>query len=228
MLCFSPPGFAQNFNKEVEPGIKQEYSDETSFNTLTAFAKNLTDGVYSLRFEWKLIYKDSSKNKFFEGRFTLQAYEIKDIEQIDLPIIENEIVVLLLFYDPNDELISTFRKVIDNNKKDGFSFKKKNEGIKLTGFVTEDTKTKAGKDFYDFFYQKYNLMPEKSDEIIAISEKINFGRTTRIIVKVNDREIYQFFAQPKLDYLRDQADKAIIQLNKYLQYLKNRNEYRQY
>lgn len=227
MWCCSPL-LSQNFNKEVEPGIKQEYSEETNYNRLTASAKNLTDGVYSLRYEWKLIYQDTSANRYLEGRFTLKAYEFKDIEEISLPTIQEGITVLLLFYDQNDELISTFRKVINNQQEEIYSYTRKNEGIKLTGFVTEDTKTKAGKDFYDFFYQKYNLMPEKSDEIIAVSEKINFGRTTRIVVMVKDQEIYQFFAQPKLDYLRDQADKAIIQLNKYLQYLKNRNEYRQY
>ena len=141
-------------------------------------------------------------------------------------------VLLVLFYDENDQLISTLREIIKPNLASeapgNFSYQKQNEGIKLVGFVTEDTKTKAGKDFYDLFYQKYNLLPEKSDQIITISEMINFGRTTRILIKVGDQIIYQFFAQPKIDYLREQVDISIKQLVKYLEYLKTRNQMKQY
>ncbi len=232
---FSSEIFAQNFNKEVLPEIKKEFSHETRTYNLTLIAKNQTDRIFGLRYEWKFLLQDKSakeNSRILDGRFTLESYEVKKIEEFRLGLPPAEMVLLVLFYDENDQLISTLREIIKPNLASeapgNFSYQKQNEGIKLVGFVTEDTKTKAGKDFYDLFYQKYNLLPEKSDQIITISEMINFGRTTRILIKVGDQIIYQFFAQPKIDYLREQVDISIKQLVKYLEYLKTRNQMKQY
>ncbi|MFV8280002.1 CsgE family curli-type amyloid fiber assembly protein [Christiangramia marina] len=230
LLLSAFSGYSQNFNKEVEPiiNIQEKASD---FFTITASAKNLTQLALSLSYEFSVIKKgvNNSANKQ-SNFFSLQASEIKSLASTSISQDDStEIVILLIFKDDNEKIISTNRKLIKSNEKETakeeISYHKRNEGIKLTGFVTENIKTKPGKDFYDFFYQQYMLSELESEHMISVDEIISFGRTTRLSVKVEGRVVYQFFARPKLDYLRENADKALNEVSRYLQYMENRNEY---
>ncbi|MCF8714953.1 hypothetical protein JM658_08950 [Joostella atrarenae] len=213
---------AQNFNKEVAAEIIVKGPKE-GIVFITASGKNLTNTNYSLTYEFSIIVKDAQQHidkSTDEGRFTLEPYENKLLAETQIQKNDSlETIVLLLIYNEGKP-ISTKRVVLSfEEEKQVESFNKKNEGIILEGIVEEDTKTKAGKDFYGFFYQKYNMNDIKTNKIIKIEEAISFGRSTRILVKVGDVIIYQFFAQPKLDFLKAHADQAMIYLNGYLQKL---------
>lgn len=223
---------AQHFNAEVE-AIINTYDIQNDILEVTGVATNKTETDFSLGYELSVITSDdrnnSSKNSQ-SGRFTLGPYETKQLSKTSVSINSSQRTILLLvLYDVDDKILGTARKVYDEEEQDNLenqmSFQKENEGIKLEGIVTERTKTKPGKDFYDYFYQNYSLSPKKTSSIIHVDEVISFGRTTRITVKVEDRIVHQFFARPKLDYLKEQADVALRQVNRYLEYLENRNEY---
>lgn len=225
------PLWSQNFNSEVEAKILTDDA-KSDILEITGTAINKTEGNFSLRYELSVITTDernnSSKNSQ-SGRFTLEPFGSKSLSQTSVAINpQARTIILLLIYDQDDQLKGTDRLVYDANAKEEaeeqLSYQKPNEGIVLTGMVTENTKTKAGKDFYDFFYQKYSLSPKKGSKIIKIDEIISFGRTTRITVSVEDRTIFEFFARPKLDYLREMADEALRRVNRYFEYLEKRNE----
>lgn len=224
--------FAQNFNSQVEATIKTNDA-KNGVLEVTGIATNKTEGNYSLRYELSVITSNPESNNTSKnaqsGRFTLKPFETKNLSQTTVSINPvTRTIVLLLIYNEDDELMGTARKVYDSNEQElaeeSMSYQKKNEGIRLVGMVTERTKTKPGKDFYDFFYQKYSASPNQGDKIIHIDEMISFGRTTRILVKVEDRTVFQFFAQPKVDFLKQKADEALREVNRYFEYLKNRNE----
>ena len=223
---------AQNFNSKVE-AVLNVNSAKNDLLEVMGTAKNLTEANYSLRYELSVITSDGSNNSSKSsqsGRFTLEPFETKSLSKTSVSINSDmRTILLLLIYDEDDKLIGTARKVYNEDTEDKtsgeqLSYKKPNEGIQLTGMVTEKTKTKAGKDFYDYFYQKYSLSPNKLNKIIEVEEQISFGRTTRIAVKVQDQVVYQFFVRPKLDYLEEEANKALRQVNRYFEYLKNRSE----
>lgn len=219
----------QNFNKEVDAQIVVGGPKEAMF-LLSGYAENKTNTSYSLSFKFSSITKvnDSSILKETkENRFTLQPFETKKIDEFLIE--ENDSVqsiALLLLYNEG-ELISTKRVLVNPKEEEQSkqSYNKMNEGIKLRGFVNDNTKTKAGRDFYNFFYQNYNMSPIQSDKIVKIEEIVSFGRTTRLTVKVGDDLVYQFFAQPKLDFLKEQAKNALMRVNQYIYQQKQRNEY---
>lgn len=227
---------SQNFNSEVEAGITINNSKNDILDII-ATAKNITETSFSLRYEFSVITSsektnNSSKNSQ-SGRFTLEPFETKNLSQTSISINPNmRTIILLVLFDKDDVVVGTDRLVYDpkNEEKneENISYQKPNEGIVLTGMVTDRSKTKPGKDFYDFFYQKYSMSPNQGNKIIEIDEMISFGRTTRIMVKINNQVIYQFFARPKLDFLKEQADIALKQVSRYFEYLKNRNELNQY
>lgn len=223
---------AQNFNLEVEAIINTNDAKDDLLEVI-GVATNKTETDFSLRYELSVITSDgrnnSSKNSQ-SGRFTLAPYETKELSKTSVSVNPSQRTILLLvLYDVDDKVVGTARKVYDEEEQEKaqeqMSFQKENEGIILEGMVTERTKTKPGKDFYDYFYQNYSLSPNKTNRMIHVDEVISFGRTTRITVKVEDRIVHQFFARPKLDYLKEQADAALRQVNRYVEYLDNRNEY---
>ncbi|TVZ25662.1 Curli assembly protein CsgE [Gillisia sp. Hel_I_86] len=231
IFCFSGMT-AQNLNTKVEAGIKTN-DVENGMLEITGVATSLTETTYSLRYELSVISttgKNNSSKNSQSGKFTLGPFETKSLSQTSVHINpEMKTTILLLIYNnEDDKLLGTDRKEYDltesKKKENEMSYSKPNEGIVLKGMVTENTKTKPGKDFYDFFYQKYSLNPEKGNKIIQIDEMISFGRTTKIMVKIEDQIVYQFYARPKLDFLEDKATQALSQVNRYFEYLKNRNE----
>lgn len=235
-LCVTISAGAQNFNSEVEAGIKINDSKNDILDIIGT-AKNITETSFSLRYELSVITtngenNNSSKNSQ-SGRFTLDPFETKNLSQTSVSIDpENRTVILLVIFDLDDEVMGTDRLVYDGKQmeqaEENISYQKPNEGIVLTGMVTDRSKTKPGRDFYDFFFQKYSLSSNQGNKIIEIDEMISFGRTTRVMVKIDNRIIYQFFARPKLDFLKEQADIALKQVNRYFEYLKNRNELPRY
>ena len=220
---------AQNFNSKVEAAILIDDAKDDVLE-ITGTAKNKTEENFSLRYELSVITSGANRSKNTQsGRFALEPFQTKELSQTSVSIDpQASTIILLVLYDQDENVIGTARKAYNEQKKEdekhSASFQKKNEGIDLIGMVTEDTKTKAGKDFYDFFYQKYNLSSNKTNKMIKIEEAISYGRTTRILVKVEDRVVHQFFARPRLDFLKEQAEIALRQVNRYLEYLENRNE----
>ncbi|MDT0678128.1 CsgE family curli-type amyloid fiber assembly protein [Autumnicola musiva] len=221
----------QNFNSKVEAVININDSKQDILD-IVGSAKNLTEANYSLRYELSVITNETQNNtskNAQSGRFTLEPFETENLSQTSVSVNpDKETIILLMIHDEDNKPIGMKRVVYNkadrNNQENKISYQKPNEGIRLIGMVTENTKTKPGRDFYDFFYQQYSLGSNKGNKIIHIDEMISFGRTTRIMVKIDDRIVYQFFARPKLDYLKEQADEALKQVNRYFEYLKNRNE----
>jgi hypothetical protein len=83
-------------------------------------------------------------------------------------------VVLLLFYNEN--------KRTDRQGQSSWWWKKKVaalpiDGFELRGIVTDETKTKVGKDFYDLYYYKYNEYKINSSMIVSISENFVLQET---------------------------------------------------
>lgn len=230
LVSFSAP--SQNLNSEIKAVINVN-DTKADLLELTATATNITEANHSIRYEFSVITSDAgqnntSKNKQ-EGRFALAPFETKNLSEISVGIDpENRTIILLTLYNDDNKVIGIDRKVYDlaeqEKAEQQISYQRKNEGIELIGMVTENTKTKPGRDFYDFFYQKYSLSPNQGNKIIEIDEMISFGRTTRVAVKVEDRIVFQFFARPKLDYLKEKADEALRQVTRYFEYLNNRNE----
>mgnify|MGYP001954198380 CR=1 FL=1 len=58
--------------------------------------------------------------------------------------------------------------------------------------VIENTKTKAGSDFYDLFYSSYLAKNIDGEKIVKIDEKLAIASNTLIQVVVGDQLVMQF------------------------------------
>lgn len=224
IFTFSIPCEAQFINKEVKAKI--ETSVVENILSVTGTAENVTEVHKSLRYKLSVIKKSKRtknlSNNSQDGRFTLGPNEKKILSKTQVNISsDDETIILLLLYDEDDKIIGKDRIVVGEDVKAD----KPADGLELLGIVSDDTKTKFGKDFYDFFYGKYQEKKLNARKIVRIEEELSFGRTTRIRVVIDNDLINEFVSRPDEDFLMYMADDSIARLIKYLQDIEKQKQY---
>lgn len=234
---------AQKFyNKDVNALIKFDKTSE--FTTFSATVENLTYSDLSLRYEFMVFKKDSANNttKSVQGnRFFLEANEKKILSSITLNNgIEGKVTLLLLVYpvldgEENTGAISKDRIEVTSNENGQLQLKldpnrkellreEAQDGVFLQGLVVKKVLTKSGRDFYKYFYAEYFNKQIKTEKHIVIEEVPGQRRSTRISVKVDGQLVWQFFSQPKKDYLTKMANTALDRSIRYLQQLQKQKQ----
>lgn len=79
----------------------------------------------------------------------------------------------------------------------------------MKGIISDDTKTRIGKDFYDKYYYKYNDIGINAKQIVIIGEEYSFGRNTKITITIDNEVIYEFLAKPEDEFLEAVSDESI-------------------
>ncbi|TXI68837.1 MAG: hypothetical protein E6Q46_00490 [Flavobacterium sp.] len=227
-LFFSTILNAQILNTEVKAKIELSYFEEMV--SVTGTAENLDDGIKNLSYTLSVIKKNkktaNTSNNSQNGEFTLNPNEKKILSTTKInQSTKDEIIILLLIYDDNDVMVGKDRIIVEEKKSEVLN---KNEAeLEITGIVSDDTKTKVGKDFYDIYFSKYNSEAIKGNQIVQIEEQLNIGRTTILKITIDNKLISEFIANPNEEFLSQKAEEAIQITKKYfkdLEKLKNRIE----
>ena len=88
--------------------------------------------------------------------------------------------------------------------------------LEIDGLLVDDTKTKAGKDFYDLFYNSWEAPPAAKNFSITVSEKPFRLTSTLIVISIDDNIIYQDILQPRQELIEAQTADAISVTQNYL------------
>ncbi len=231
-VCFVQVSVAQFTNTDVVAKIKVETVDEVI--TAVATATNTTEVYKSLRYSLSVFRTDAQNNltkNIQEERFTLEANETKELSSGTMSSRDpDKIIVLLLIYE-DDKIVAKDRLAFNEEVKKPKKVEEEtsDDGIELTGIVIEETKTKPGRDFYEYFYNSYTLNQINGNKIVGVYETLSFGRTTILQVKVEDNVIHRFIGKPDLEYLEQMSKIAIRKVYKYFKDLKKqKNDIFQY
>jgi hypothetical protein len=231
---FFQVSIAQFTNIDVVAKLKTETIDDII--SVTATATNTTEVYKSLQYTITVFRTDANNNvtkNNQEGRFTLEANETKKLSQGSISVEDsNKIVLLLLLYE-DDKVIGkdrlAFNEEIDQKSKTAVEDTSSDDGIELKGIVIEETKTKPGRDFYEFFYASYTLNQINGNKVVGVYEKLSFGRSTIIQVKIEDNIIHECIGKPDLEYLEQMSKISIRKVYKYFKDLKKqKNDIFQY
>ena len=237
-------GYAQLYNKEVVAKINIEKNSE--FFTFSATVENLMPTEYSLRYELMSFKTDDNNNtsKNTQGnRFVLKPHEKLILSSLSLNRNEEgKIILVMVVYDIDDKPISQDRVVL-NYKGDQLEVEvlkkikpkqiasnsdqaKPQDGFVISGLVIENTISKAGRDFYRYFYSDYRNKQITSSKDILVEEVLaGYGiRSSKISVKVDNQLVWQFFAQPKKDFLKKMSDLAISRTVSKLQQIEKQKD----
>jgi len=149
------------------------------------------------------------------GEFSMEPVEEKELSTLKINIQKGEECKVYLFIRKDGALISKDSTMIYSaetiNRKQYID----ESEIEITGLVIEDVKTKLGKDFYDYFYQKYTTSGSKYPFIVNITEKPSIGRGSKISIDVDDRVIFEFMTRPDDEYIQAAANQALRYIYNY-------------
>ncbi len=219
----------QFVNIDVTAKIKIETIDGTV--SVISTATNTTEVYKSLNYVFTVFRTDAQNNiskNNQEGRFTLEANESKELSKVSISIEDTDktVVLLLLIYE-EDVIIGKDRIAFNEpikKKPQKVEEEESDDGLELKGIVIEETKTKPGRDFYEFFYNSYSLNQINGNKVVGVFESLSFGRTTIIQVKIEDNVIHKFISKPDLEYLEQMSKISIRKVYKYFKDLKNQKK----
>lgn len=89
------------------------------------------------------------------------------------------------------------------------------EGLEISGLVLDETKTKPGRDFYEYFTIYWQEV-KGLHYTITVSELPDATRGTFIFVRVNDTMVYRQRLNPRPDIIENAAKQAVGQVGLHL------------
>lgn len=211
--------FGQAVYKEVKAKIDVEESE--NIMSITGTVENLKSEFKNTSFKLTVFKKNSSNDNKSDnaqaGRVTLEplAKVILSKTQINRTK-DDRIIILLLIYDENENIIGKDRVVYGGDEESKAEISKPNDGIEMIGIVLNETKTKLGNDFYDYFYSEYSKLKLNSQKTVTVQEELTFGRTTKILITVDNELLKEFVAMPDDDFLLYMGKYASDEVFKYL------------
>ncbi len=215
---------SQILSKDIIAKIQVEESENTL--SVTGTAENLTDVYKNLYYKLTVFKKSKTagnqSDNAQDGHFTLDPNQKKDLSKTQINISpEDQTILLLLIYDEDKNLLAKDRieyGINQEKKNETPAYDKPNDGLMMMSIISDQTKTRIGKDFYDYFYTAYNKLKINTAKIISIEEELTFARTTKIAVKIDSDTISEFISKPDAEFLTYMAEDSA---KKIFEYLKN-------
>lgn len=211
-------GFSQNLNKDIKPKIEVEEIE--NILSVTGTVENLKAEFKNISFKMTVFKKNklnsSRSDNSQDGRVTLEPVQKVSLSKTQVNKgKDDQIIILLLIYDEDNTIIGKDRIVFGSEEETKVTVQKPKDGLEMIGIVSNETKTKLGSDFYDLFYSEFSKLNIKSQKIILVQEELTFGRTTKIIIKIDSDIVEEFTARPDEDFLKYMAETAAAKIFKY-------------
>ena len=219
--------FSQVVYTEVKAKIDVENVEDVL--SITGTVENLKSEFKNISFKLSVIKKNKANtnkaNNMQDGRVTLEPLQKVSLSKTQINATKDDQVTIVLFiYDEKDAVIGKDKIVVGDQMESNVGVLKPKDGLEMIGIVSNDTKTKLGNDYYDLFYKEYNKLKVSSPKIISIQEELTFGRTTKIIVKIDEEIIDEFFARPDEDFLQFMAESSTSKVFKYFKKIEKQDK----
>ncbi len=186
---------------------------------IKAIAINSDDLYHDLNYILISLKKGESGNATNKqsGKFTINPNETKLLSGISINLSKNDGLKLFLFLkdEETDKVVYKDSLEINPNLFTTEVSYIPEQNLELTRLTIDETKTRLGTMFYEFFFKKYNHIPKKHEGTIIISELPTFGRSSQIIVTVDDQVIYSFISKPDEEFIDLEADRTLTYLEQY-------------
>jgi curli production assembly/transport component CsgE len=115
------------------------------------------------------------------------------------------------------EAPESLKMLFESIKQEETNKVKRDADIEIDGLLFDDTKTKSGREFYDFFYRDWQAPAEARNYSIIISERPFRLNITLIEVMINETVVFQSFLQPRTEVIESLAGQSIASTQMYLQ-----------
>ncbi|WP_218588566.1 curli production assembly/transport protein CsgE [Cyclobacterium lianum] len=88
--------------------------------------------------------------------------------------------------------------------------------LEIDGLLIDETKTKSGRDFFEYFYRQWEAPEEANNYSIFIREKPFRLSTTMIEIYINETMVFQSLLQPRNEVVEQLVSQSIGSTYMYL------------
>lgn len=88
--------------------------------------------------------------------------------------------------------------------------------MEIDGLIVDETRTRAGRDFYEIFFSKWEPPPSASNYTIRITERPYRMRMSLLSITINDDEVVKTPLQPRYEIVTVMAEKMVKHIYDYL------------
>lgn len=220
--------YAQVVYTEVKAKIEIEKIE--NLLAITGTVENLKAEFKNISYKLSVLKVNKSNSNQSsnaqDGRATLEPIQKINLSKTQVNFTQDdEIMILLLIYDDNNAVIGKDKVVFGGKDESRIAIPTPTDGLEMIGIVSNDTKTKLGNDFYDYFYSEYSKLKIKSHKIVTVREELTFGRTTRIMIDVDGEIIDEFISRPDEEFLKYMAESSSAKLFKYFKSIERQNKF---
>lgn len=213
-----------------------EMTEDESLISFTATLVNNTSEPQEFRYEFITINRSQGGNNTSrqKGENTATPGEKMILSTSKIGINKDLIYDVRLFIYQADELVaSDLLSSHENQKKTGSVTPGKMQDVNKTheesqlgfgGLLLDETRTRAGRDFYEMFYTKWQELNIITDQNIQISEVFVRGRSTRVSIAINDQLLFVSGLQPRYDIIESRVSAALPRVASYIERQKNLNQ----
>lgn len=222
VLLISFMSLSQEYKPNIVGKIKIEKNDNflnlraQVFNKEQIYVSNLSYNLVAVKKDATGNYSKNNQS----GSFSLSPEEEKHLAMLRINLTNKDELKAYLFVKYKEKLVyrDTFFIVPKNSKKQYVKRVKKevNEfDFAIKGIVLDETKTRIGREYHDFFYKEYVVSGRKYPFVIAIKEKPALGSSSILSVEVEGRKVHEFFVKPEEEYLKGNVAQAMKRLTRF-------------
>lgn len=212
----------QDLEAEAALQGKILYKVEGKDIVLNAQAENTTTEEVILSYDFLLSGKDKDNNNLSNtqgGQAKLAPGENKMLASTSMVLADlNDFeAVLLIYYEDllmdADTLLYSAEQQAQQNAESRYQedisqeedYEGQESGFEFGGLLIDNTRTRAGRDLYDLFYSRWESPKGAGDYYIKLEEYPGIGRTTRLIVWLDEEKVVELNLRPNYDYLEQLA-----------------------
>nr|WP_255742392.1 curli production assembly/transport protein CsgE [Belliella calami] len=116
-----------------------------------------------------------------------------------------------------EALKELFEKIVEEETEKAERQKNKIEySLEIDGLIIDQTKTKSGREFYEYFFSVWEAPENAKNFTIFIEEKPFRLNTTLIEILINETIVFQSLLQPRGDFVENLAIESIGRTQMYL------------
>lgn len=119
--------------------------------------------------------------------------------------------------DTTEDVPDFLRDLVSQIQEEEVESSEDDVEIEIDGLIMDETRTKAGHDFYDQFFTDFDAPPGASNYSIKIRELPFRMSLTIITIEINDNEIFRSYLQPRQNLIEQTAEQAVYTTTQYLQ-----------
>ena len=187
---------------------------------LEVWAENLSSRERAMSYELRLERQDESGNissSVQGGSFSLRSQELKlvctsavnraekDYFMAHLRVYESARLVASAYQAEGQRLFGNLPPAAQEKVKT----RQEEEASSAEVLVVDQTRTRAGREFYDLFYDAWQTPPGVGDYIIRIEELPFRGIATWIRIFIDEEQVFEYALQPQAQYVEELSRVAV-------------------